>query len=77
MRLKTIDWLRPADEELIAAFGEARLLRGLDGRFELRGGTPEDRTAANEWISLFLHEAVPHICGGRPDKRLLVEPAGH
>jgi hypothetical protein len=25
----------------------------------LRGGTSADRTQAKEWISLFMHEAVP------------------
>jgi hypothetical protein len=63
MRFKTIDWLRPPDEELIASFGEARLVRGLDGKCELRGVTPDDRTAAKEWISLFWHEAVPRVLG--------------
>jgi hypothetical protein len=58
MRFKTIDWLKPADEELIASFGEARLVRDLDGKYKLLGGTPDDRTAAKEWISLFMHKAV-------------------
>ncbi len=44
--------------EVIAAFGAAQLVRTLDGKYELRGGTKEDRTAAREWISLFFHEAV-------------------
>ena len=44
--------------ELIAGWGEAQLIRYLDGKMELRGGTKEDRLAAHEWISLFWHEAV-------------------
>jgi hypothetical protein len=44
--------------ELIASWGEARLIRYLDGKSELKGGTKEDRLAAHEWISLFWHEAV-------------------
>ncbi len=44
--------------EVIAAFGTAQLVRTLDGKYELRGGTKADRTAAREWISLFFHEAV-------------------
>lgn len=45
--------------EQVARFGSAELVR-LDGqRFELRGGDLKDRTAAKEWIALFLHEAVP------------------
>ncbi len=47
--------------EMVAAWGEAQLIRFLDGRSELRGGSKEDRLAAQEWISLFWHEAV----GGR------------
>jgi len=44
--------------ELIVAWGEARLIRYLDGKTELRGGSKEHRLAAREWISLFWHEAV-------------------
>jgi hypothetical protein len=76
MRFKTIDWLKPADEELIASFGEARLVRDLDGKFELRGGTAEDRTAAKEWISLFMHEAVPCVCDQRSDRAIPADAAG-
>jgi hypothetical protein len=44
--------------ELIASWGEARLIRYLDGKTELKGGSKEDRLTAHEWISLFWHEAV-------------------
>jgi hypothetical protein len=44
--------------EVIAAWGEARLIKYLDGKLELKGGSKEDRVAAREWISLFWHEAV-------------------
>ena len=44
--------------ELIASWGEAKLIRYLDGKSELKGGSKEDRLAAQEWISLFWHEAV-------------------
>jgi hypothetical protein len=46
--------------EVIAGFGEARLIRFLDGKMELRGGSNGDRTAAREWMSMFWHEAVVH-----------------
>jgi hypothetical protein len=55
------------DGELIAFFGEARLIKRLDRKFELRGGSPEDRCAAREWISLFMHEVVL-VADGRPAK---------
>jgi len=44
--------------EVIAYFGQGRLVKKLDGKLELIGGSSDDRTAAREWISLFLHEAV-------------------
>jgi hypothetical protein len=27
-------------------------------KYELRGGSKEDRTAAQEWVSMFMHEMV-------------------
>ena len=44
--------------ETIAAFGQARLVKFLDGKLRLVGGSRDDQTAAKEWISLFFHEAV-------------------
>jgi hypothetical protein len=44
--------------EVIASFGDAKLIRFLDGKMELRGGSGDDRTAAREWMSMFRHEAV-------------------
>jgi hypothetical protein len=44
--------------ELIASWGEARLIKYLDGHVELRGGSNQDRAEAREWISMFWHEAV-------------------
>lgn len=44
--------------EVIAGFGTARLVRYLDGKYELQGGSRDDRIAAHEWISLFCHEVV-------------------
>ena len=44
--------------EVIASWGEAQLIKYLDGKTVLRGGSKEDRLAAPEWISLFWHEAV-------------------
>jgi hypothetical protein len=44
--------------EVIASFGQARLVKYLDGKYELREGSKEDRLAAKEWISLFCHDVV-------------------
>ena len=46
------------ESEVIARFGDAQLIRFLDGRMELRGGSSDDRTAAREWMSMFWQEAV-------------------
>ena len=43
---------------VVALFGQARLMREADGRFQLEGGNRHDRLAAIEWSSLFLPEAV-------------------
>jgi hypothetical protein len=44
--------------EVVAGWGQARLIKYLDGKVVLKGGSKEDRLAANEWISMFWHEAV-------------------
>jgi len=46
------------DGKLIAAFGQARLVQTGIGKYELHGGSSDDRQQAQEWISLFMHEAV-------------------
>ena len=53
-------WFQPfADRgEVMAMWGGAQLIRYLDGKMELRGGTADDRAEAREWMSLFWHEAV-------------------
>jgi len=48
--------------ELMASWGEARLINYLDGKLVLKGGSKEDRIAAREWISLFLNNAVVRKC---------------
>jgi hypothetical protein len=63
IKLNGYSFIPSADAELIAAFGHANLVKTFDGKLELRGGTVEDRAAAQEWISLFLHEAVPKWVG--------------
>jgi hypothetical protein len=58
MRFKYADWIQRETDEVVAVFGEAKLVRRLDGKAELRGGTDHDRLAAKEWIALFWHEAL-------------------
>ena len=44
--------------EVVASWGQAQLIKHLDGRTELRGGSDQDRAEAKGWMSLFWHEAV-------------------
>ena len=44
--------------ELIASWGEARLIKYLDGKLVLKGGSKENRMEARKWISMFLNDAV-------------------
>ena len=46
------------EAEVIAFFGEAKLVRTIDFKYELRGGSQDDRISAREWISLFFHDAA-------------------
>ena len=43
---------------VLASFGRASLVRIAGSNYELRGASEDDFTAAKDWISLFLHEAV-------------------
>ena len=49
---------RAGEGKVIARFGGAALIKERGGRWRLQGGSRDDRLAAQEWISLFLHEAV-------------------
>jgi hypothetical protein len=48
-------------ERFVAGFGTAQLIERRGGHYELRGGSEAERLEAREWISLFLHEAVPAL----------------
>jgi hypothetical protein len=48
------------NEELIACFGEARLVR-VNGQIQLRGGSMADRAEALEWLALFLPEEAAGV----------------
>ena len=55
--------------EVVASWGDAQLIKYLDGRSELRGGSDQDRAEASEWMSLFWHEAVVGDDGRKPKRR--------
>lgn len=61
---KSLLGLKP--ERLIAKFGPAKLVSLPDGTVELRDARAEDRTTAKEWISIFMHEAVPRFEAPQP-----------
>ncbi len=66
------------NQELVAAFGRAQLLKNADCTYELRGGSDDDRAQAREWISLFFHEAVVRergLSGVRPSSGAATRPA--
>jgi hypothetical protein len=44
--------------EVMASWGEAQLIKYLNGKLVLKGGSKEDRIEAREWISMFLNDAV-------------------
>jgi hypothetical protein len=46
------------DGQLIASFGNARLVKKTDGQIELVGGTAEDYADACDWCSLLAHDVV-------------------
>ena len=50
------------DNELMASFGAARVVRALAGRLEVQGGSEADREEPRRWVNTFLT---------RPDDRRL------
>ena len=48
--------------DVVASWGEAQLIKYLDGKTEFRGGSKHDRAEAREWTSLFWHAAVFSEC---------------
>jgi len=72
MKLNPIAWFTRDEQETLASFGNARLVKNHDGKIELLGGSLDDRRAAREWCSLFLHQAVlppPNISLGQISDR--------
>lgn len=48
-----------AETDVVAEFGDCRIVRLADGRTEIRGGDGSNRDEAREWASMFCHEALP------------------
>jgi hypothetical protein len=47
--------------EVVATFGQAQMIRTLDGKCQLKGGTDVDRQKAKEWMVSFLPEALQYL----------------
>jgi hypothetical protein len=45
--------IRP-QETLIASFGGAQILKHLNGKLEIRGGTEDEKAQAHDWMRRFL-----------------------
>ncbi len=58
MKLNVSDWKPSKGVKYIWNCGQAVLYRMRDGRFELHGGSPNERIEAYEMASLFDHDAV-------------------
>ena len=43
---------------IVTTFGRAKLVKTAGSRYELRGATDGELTAAKEWVSLFKHDAL-------------------
>ncbi len=57
------NWIEIREQQqLIASFGGAEIVKYLDGRLEIRGGTEEEKARAREWMHRFLMQAPPQIC---------------
>jgi hypothetical protein len=53
--------------EVVAMWGDAQLIRYLNGRAILRGGSEQERAEAKKWISMFWEDAVVSDGHDRPD----------
>ena len=72
MKLKFFPPFRD-EGELVASWGEARLIKYLDGHSELRGGSEQAKAEAREWMSRFWHGAVVGDGGRRPSKSACIQ----
>lgn len=51
--------------EVIAIFGQAQLVKRLDGRLEIPGGADDDRSQGREWMEMFLESKAVGESGRR------------
>jgi hypothetical protein len=54
MRRRSNSQYTQTEAEVLAVFGDAKLMKHMNGKVELRGGTAEDQRAAREWVEKFM-----------------------
>ena len=59
MRRHFDDFQKRMEPELIASFGDAQIVKHLDGTLELVGGTEKDRADAHAWMKQFNVQSKP------------------
>jgi hypothetical protein len=59
MRRHFDDMQKQMEPEVLAHFGAARIVKHLDGRLEIRGGTAEDQAQAHAWMKQFNLQSQP------------------
>jgi hypothetical protein len=50
-----------AESEVIATFGGSQLVKHLNGKVELRGGSVEDQRAARDWVEKFMPDVAANL----------------
>jgi len=63
MRRKSYSQGSQPEAEVLAVFGDARLVKHINGKIELRGGTVNDQREARAWAEEFIPElaaTLPH-----------------
>jgi hypothetical protein len=73
MRMKFFPPFRD-EGEVVATWGQAQLIKYLDGKLELRGGSVQEHAEAREWMSLFWHEAVVRCFPGEASSPNVRQP---
>jgi hypothetical protein len=59
MRRHFDDFQKRMEPELIASLGDAQIVKHLDGKVEIRGGTEQNRADAHAWMKQFNVQSAP------------------
>ena len=54
MRFRKREPERLPETEVLASFGEASIVKHLNGKLEITGGTAQERAEASQWMRQFL-----------------------